>query len=337
MLAISIYIISQFRKRKYLLVGWLWFLGTLVPVIGFVQVGAQAMADRYTYVPLIGLFIIVAWGISDLFAKLKYRRHNHHSQPSVILFTSVICSRFQVQYWQDSITLFEHALKVTEKNYTAHSCLAYVLCEQGKIDEAIEHNRLAIEFNPTYLDAQFNLGGIFLQQGNLPEALKQFYIVLQIKPDYIKAQRNIAKILIRQNKPAETIPHYESILKTQPLDYDAHNGIGIALARIGKLDEAFDISIVPFKSTRISLRRITISDLLLFDKANSMRPHLTLTKAIQLDPNNAKTHYQFARVLSEKSDFNKAVAHLKEALRLDPNYIEPMNNLAWFLASYKAS
>ena len=198
------------------------------------------MADRYTYVPLIGIFIIIAWGTSDLLAKLKYRKYLLAAAALTALILLSICSRIQVQYWSDSTALFEHALKVTEKNYTAHSCLAYVLCEQGKVDEAIAHNRLAIEFNPAYLDAQFNLGGIFLRQGNLTEALKHYYNVLQISPNYTKAHRNVAKILVRQDKPAQAIPHYENILNVQPDDYDAQNGIGIALARIGKFKEAFE-------------------------------------------------------------------------------------------------
>lgn len=336
LLAVSIYIISHFR-RKYLLVGWLWFIGTLVPVIGFVQVGAQAMADRYTYVPLIGIFIIIAWGACDLLTKLKYHKYIIIISAAAILIVLSICSRIQVLYWHDSITLFEHALKVTEKNYTAHSCLAYVLYEQGKVDEAIAHNRLAIEFNPTYLDAQFNLGGIFFRQGNFPEALKHFYNVLQISSDYAKAHRNIAKILAKQDKPAEAIVHYENILKIQPVDYDAQNGIGIALARIGKCDEAIEhfnlaIQIDPNIAEAYNNLGFTLIRRGKFDEA---APHLA--KAVQLDPNNAGTHYQFARVLTEKNDLKEAVAHLKEALRLEPDNIEPMINLVWLLSTNKQS
>jgi len=335
LLAISVYVISQFNKRKYLLVGWLWFIGTLVPVIGFVQVGAQAMADRYTYVPLIGIFMIVTWGVSDLFVKLKCPRYLLTAAALVVLVFLSICSRIQVLYWRDSTALFEHALEVTEKNYTAHSCLAYVLCEQGKINEAIAHNRLAIKFNPAYLDAQFNLGNIFLQQGNLNDALNQFYNVLQIDPDYIKAHRNIAKILIKQDKPAQAIPHYENILKVQPDDYDAQNGLGIVLARIGKFNEAFEhfnraLQVDPDRAEIYNNLGFTFIQQGKFDEAE-----LQLTKALKLDPNNSKTHYQFARVLSEKNDLNNAVAHLRESLRLDPNNIESMNKLAWFLCTYK--
>ncbi len=334
LLVVSIYVISHFRRHKYLLVGWLWFIGTLVPVIGFVQVGAQAMADRYTYVTLIGIFIIIAWGASDLFIKLKYSRQIIAVSALVILLVLSICSRIQVLYWRDSTTLFEHALKVTEKNYTAHSCLAYVLNEQGKVDQAIAHNRRAIEFNPSNLDAQFNLGGIFLQKSNFTEALKHYYNVLQISPNYTKAHRNIAKILMKQDKPAQAIPHYENILKVQPGDYDAQNG-GIALARVGKFDEAIEhfnraIQIDPGTANAYNNLGFTFIQQGKFDKAEPQ-----LIKALQLDPNNAKIHYQFARILTKKNNFEKAVTHLKEALRLDPNYIEPVNNLAWFLATHK--
>ena len=180
LLAVSVLVIRLAPKYKYLLVGWLWYLGTLFPVIGLVQVGSQALADRYTYIPLIGLFIIIGWVLPDLLSKWQYRRTTLGISAGIVLVAMLLCTRMQVSHWRNSKSLFEHALNVTEGNYVAHCSLAYALQQQDELDQAITHNRHALRINPNYPKAHFSLGLVLLKKGNLTEAAAHFTEAQQV-------------------------------------------------------------------------------------------------------------------------------------------------------------
>ena len=155
------------RNYRYLLVGWFWYLGTLVPVIGLIQLGEHAMADRYTYVSLIGLFIIVAYGANDLLARWKNRKIILGLSSFAVIAIFAICSFIQTGYWRNSKTLFEHALAVNENNYVAHYCLGDWLFQQGKTDEAVAHFDEALRINPNYLLAHTGLGVALATTGQI--------------------------------------------------------------------------------------------------------------------------------------------------------------------------
>ena len=195
LLGISIWVICLARSRRYLLVGWLWYLGTLVPVIGLVQVGAQGVADRYTYLPLIGIFIMVAWGVGELLAKWRFRRIVLGISAGLVLAVLLICTRMQVRYWQNSAALFEHALKVTSSNYVAHFCLADYLREQGSPDKAVTHFTKALQIRPDYAEAHGNLGYVLAYQGKLGEAIAHLTEALRLKPDWVEPMNNLAWFL----------------------------------------------------------------------------------------------------------------------------------------------
>jgi Flp pilus assembly protein TadD len=226
------------RRYRYVLVGWLWYLGTLVPVIGLVQVGEQAMADRYTYVPLIGLFIVMVWGCADLLKRWRSRRWVVSGLAAVMLLTLMAGSWLQVGYWKDSIKLFKHALDVTNNNYVAHYTLGNALASQGDLVGSVSHFNKALQINPNFAEAHNNLGNALALQGNLTGAIAHYSKALQINPEHVEAHRNLAVGLDRQGKHQKALYHYKEALRINPHDAQSHNNLGVALAEQGRLKEA---------------------------------------------------------------------------------------------------
>ncbi len=205
------------RHFPYLIVGWLWYLGTLIPVIGLVQVGLQSMADRYTYVPLIGVFIMIAWGVPELLNSWRYRRFALASAAVGILFALMVITYVQIGYWRNNIILYEHAIKVTSENAWAQNNLGYALSLQGKTREAIAHFQKAISINNP-ADAHYNLGIMLASQGKLDEAIYQFRESIRISPGYAKAYNNLGNALLYQGRLDEAIASYREALRLNP-DY----------------------------------------------------------------------------------------------------------------------
>jgi tetratricopeptide (TPR) repeat protein len=230
LVALSVLTIRLAKGHPYLPVGWLWYLGTLVPVIGLVQVGDHGMADRYTYVPLIGLFIVMAWGLPDMLAKAPYRNVALTTLTAGLLGALMICSRLQVRHWQDSITLFQHALCVAPDNPPAHTNLGVAFAGQGEVEKAIWHYAEALRIEPNYLEARINLGGALAGQGKLEEAIAHYLEALRIKPDFADAHYNLGNALSRRGRLADAIAHYSEAVRIKPDDAEAHNNLGIALA-----------------------------------------------------------------------------------------------------------
>jgi Tfp pilus assembly protein PilF len=226
------------QRCRYVIVGWLWYLGTLVPVIGLVQVGEQAMADRYTYVPLIGLFIVVVWGFADLVKGWRSRRWVVSVSAAVMVLALMAGSWLQVAHWKNSVKLFKHALDATSNNYVAHYTLGNALALQGNLTGAVSHYNKALQINPNFAEAHNNLGNALALQRNLTGAISHYNKALQINPDHAEAHRNLAVGLDRQGKHQEAIQHYAEVLRINPHDAQSHNNLGVALAEQGRLKEA---------------------------------------------------------------------------------------------------
>jgi len=236
---VSLVVLQAIKRKPYLSVGWLWFLGTLVPVIGLVQVGLwPAMADRWAYVPLIGLFIMIAWGVSDLVARWRHKETVLTSLSSAILLVLMTLSWTQVRYWKNSISLFEHALNVTTNNYVAHTHLGPALASQSKMNEAIRHYSEALRINPWEAKLHNNLAVALENQGRFAEAITHFSVALQIEPRYAKAHYNLGVVLVKQGRTAEAISRFSEALRINPEYADAHYNLGLAFANQGRLDEA---------------------------------------------------------------------------------------------------
>jgi tetratricopeptide (TPR) repeat protein len=241
LLLISALVLRVHRKR-YALVGWLWYLCTLLPVIGLVQVGEQAMADRYTYLPMIGLCIIVAWGARDLSARWASRRMLIRRLMFVsalaVLLACMAASWWQTRYWRDSAALFGRALQVNPTNPTVHYDLAVVLEAQGKREQAIRHWSEALRLKPGFAKAHNNLGVMLVREGRLDEAVSHYRQALRIDPDYVDAHYNLANVLGHREEFDGAIRHYREALRVEPDHAGARFNIGSALVSQGRFDEA---------------------------------------------------------------------------------------------------
>ena len=238
LICISFLVFWGGRRYPYLPVGWLWYLITLLPVIGLVRIGPHALADRYTYVPLIGLFIIIAWGVPDLVKGWRYRRIILSISAGILLCGLMICARLQVRLWKNSITLCTHAANVTSNNYRAHNNLAVALEAQGKISEAIIHYSESVRIKPNHVKSHNNLGLLLGRQGRAQEAIRHFYKTLRIRPDHLFAHHNLGVALARQGRLKEAIHHFSEAVRIKPDYAEAHNSLGAAFAAQGRFGEA---------------------------------------------------------------------------------------------------
>ena len=294
--AISVAVIRGARQRPYLAVGWLWYLGTLLPVIGLIQVGTQAMADRYTYVPLIGLFLIAAWGAPELLSGLGCRTIVLPAAGLVIL-ACALTARSQVKYWHDSTTLWRHALEVTEGNYLAHNNLGVSLADQGELDEAVSHYLEALRSKPDYVLAHNNLGIALAAQGKLEAAIAHYREALRFQSDYVGAATNLGNALEVQGKHEEAIAQYSAALRLQPDFVLAHSGAASALEAEGKHEEAI----------------------------------AEYSAALRLKPDFPEGHNNLGAILAKQGKVDEAIREFSEALRFKPNYADAKNNLAAML------
>jgi len=239
LLIISVLVLSSARRRPYLAFGWLWYLITLIPVIGLVQVGKQAMADRYTYIPLIGLFIAITWGLSEVSAGWRVRmvRTAAACAGCVVL---IVLTRIQTAFWYDSAELFRHALSVTSNNDVAHSNLGIALREEGDIEEAARQFRLALEIDPRQVEARTNLGLALAELGRTDEAITEYEKALNLDPDAPQINHNHAVALAAKRRMKEAIAHERAALRLRPGFAEAHSALGGMLHSQGRMDEAID-------------------------------------------------------------------------------------------------
>jgi len=322
LIGVSVAVIRKAWRYPYLPVGWLWYLGTLVPVIGLVQVGNQSMADRYTYIPLIGLFLMVAWGIPDLLPRWRYRSIALGTTAGLVISMCVIVARGQVQHWGNGVVLWTHALEVTTENYRAHAALGALLEDQGRVNEAIAHLSEAVRIRPDYAEVQNKLGAALADQGRVEEAIPHYFQALRFKPGIAEAHNNLGNALSGQGKVAEAIAHYTEALRINP-DYAlAHNGLGSALDEQGKVAEA----IAHYREAlRIEPNLAEAHNNLgaaLASQGKADEAIQEFLEALRIKPDQANVHYNVAVMLDRKGETTEAVYHLQTALQLNPGNLE---------------
>ena len=285
------------RRRKYLIMGWLWYLGTLVPVIGLVQVGYQAMADRYSYIPLIGVFVMIAWGAADLLS--VSRRHARlfvHVAPIfglAVLAAFIASTRAQVRLWRDSVVVYQHALGVGSASALIENNLGAVLKVRGLVDEAMRHYREALEINPGHYVAHMNLGLAFEAKGQLDEAIHHHRQALRLKRDSALHHSNLADALRSSGRIDEAILHYRQVLQIEPDHVETHNNLGVALASRGDFEGAMH----------------------------------HYREVLRQDPKYANAHYNLGLALGDQGRLDEAARHYRKAVRLDPGYTDALYNL----------
>ncbi len=281
------------RRLPWLFVGWFWYLGTLIPVIGLVQVGDQSMADRYTYIPLIGLFIILAWGG----AKLASIRTGSQKFAVLIgcgfILFCLVRTNAQVTCWKDSISLFNHAIRVTSGNALAYNNLGMALAEKGRPEEAILNFQRAIQIDHKDALAYNNLGAALIGQGQLKEALEYFKKALILSPEYADAENNMGIVLKNSGNIPDAIKHLKKALIFEPSHAHAHYNLGALLIRENKISEAME----------------------------------HLTASLKFDPQNAEVHNYLGTVLARYGRINQAVKHFQAAVWLNPENITMKKNL----------
>ncbi|MBW1899763.1 MAG: tetratricopeptide repeat protein [Deltaproteobacteria bacterium] len=236
--AITVVVFRMVKTKPYFAVGWFWFLGTLVPVIGLLQVGLQAMADRYTYVPLIGLFIIVAWGVPDILGKWRYKKKMLAVSSIFVLLVFMICTGFQVRKWRNSMTLFQNAVDVTKNNYVAYEKLGEALAEQGKMDSAIEHYSEALRIRPDFVSTHISMGVALREQGNYDAAIRHFHNALRIDPDNAIALNQLGVVLARKGNAKEAASQFSEAIRIDPDYAGAYYNLGKIFANQGKIEYA---------------------------------------------------------------------------------------------------
>jgi tetratricopeptide (TPR) repeat protein len=305
----------------------------LVPVIGLVQVGGQAHADRYTYLPKIGLYLVIVWVIRDWTAGWRWRRPALGMAAFSVVAVLMVCSLKQTAYWQSDESLWTHALACTSENYTAHNNLGYVLVAQGQPAEAIKHYQEALAINPNYSEVINNLGTALLNQGRLDEAAKYYHRALEIYPDFAEAYNNLGILLTKQGQTVEAIEQYRKAIELNPSRAEFYNNLGNLLSKQGRTDEAIEqfqkaLEVAPDNAkVRFNLANILTA------KGRWDEAIEQYQQALKQMPDSIHAHYQLGLALQSRSKFAAAITQFQKVLELDPKHVTARNNLAWLLAT----
>jgi tetratricopeptide (TPR) repeat protein len=287
-------IVFRLRRRfPYLIVGWCWYLGTLVPVIGLVQVGGQAMADRYTYVPLVGIFVAVVWSLGDLASRLRLGRIAATCAAAAALAGCAALTVVQIGYWRDSLSLWTHTLAMTENNEVADYNFGLLLAHQNRLREALGFFEKAVQIEPTFGLAQNNLGLVLNGLGYPKEAIPHFIAALQIDPGNADAHNNLGTAFRRLGRTEEALAAFRAALEINPRHSMAYFNMGMVFAGQGQLQKAAD----------------------------------SLARAIRTDPGDPMLRCEMGEVLLHQGKLDDAEVHLKEAVRLQPNLARALDNL----------
>ena len=316
----------QWRRRPWIAVGWCWFLGTLVPVIGLVQVGLQSMADRYTYLPMLGVQLLVLWTVRERATSPGARKAWAWAGGIVLVFCAVATTR-QIGVWQNSLTLFDRAVAVTSGNYVAHDNRGLFLFKAGRIEEAMQDYRAALAINPGYLNANNNLGHAFGELGRPAEAVPWYRVALKAQPDHLEVRNNLANALSDLGQLAEATEHYNFVLARQPNHTNALNGSSVVLAMENRPAEAKArleqaLRLAPDNASAHANLGNVCSMLGLRDEALGH-----YRRAIDLNAKDAHTRYMIGALLNEQGKFAEAVELLQRSLVLRPNHPDALAQL----------
>jgi protein O-mannosyl-transferase len=315
------------RRSPNLFVGWFWYVGMLVPVIGVVQVGGQLMADRYTYLPQIGLLIALAWAVQR--ALESRPRYVEACAIAAGLAIAVLMgsARQQTSYWRNSETLWNHAIDCTEYNAIAHNNLGMALAAGRRFDEAIVHYKKALEIKPWYAMAHCNLGRALTTRSQIDEAVAHFRKALEIMPDYVDAYNNLGNALERLGRCDEAIADYKKALELKPDYADAYNNLGNALAGCGRLDEAMACYQKAFELKPDFAEAHSNLGFALARRGRLDEAAAQCRKALEIKPDCADAYNNFGFALEKGGRFDEAIPKFNKALELNPDFAGAHNNL----------
>ncbi|MGA3285285.1 MAG: tetratricopeptide repeat protein [Verrucomicrobiota bacterium] len=334
LVVISVVAFRNRRRRPWFAVGWLWYLGTLVPVIGIVQVGSQSMADRFTYIPLTGIFVLVTWGAVELATRWHVRKMVLAAAGWLVVGVCAALTFCQVHQWENSETLFRHALAVTTDNAVAHYSLGGVLAKQGKIKEAEAHLAAAVRLQPNYAPALSDLGITLIAQGKIEEGMHYIRAAIATKPDYAHAHYNLGWALALQGKPEEAVAEFGTALRLNPdspesVDYRAD--LANTLAKLGRTAEATVQFQEVLKLNPADAPAHWRYGMLLAQTGKLTEAIMHLQESVRLAP-NLQAQQDLALLLSAAGQPQAAATVYREMLRVKPDSVPALNNLAWILA-----
>jgi Flp pilus assembly protein TadD len=296
LLGITAIVVRRAERSRYLPLGWLWYLGTLIPVIGIVQVGLQSRADRYAYVPLIGIFVVIAFYVGE-WAKGHATRENRVAiAAACVLIALAASTRVQATYWRSSISLFQRAVNVTKDNYVAHNNLGELLAQQGNVDEAAAHFAAALEINPSFAQARHNMGMILVQRGKLDEAISEFSKAVEIEPAFTDAYNKLGAALASRGRLDEAIANFSKAIEINPAYGSAHANLGSAYEQQGRIADAIAA----------------------YSRALQFTADTTMA---------AQTHFRLGRLLAKIGKRKEAIQHYTEAVRLKPDFTQAQQAL----------
>jgi tetratricopeptide (TPR) repeat protein len=332
---VSLIAIRTLRRYPYLFVGWFWFLGTLVPVIGIVQVGVQSRADRYTYLPLIGLFIVVAWAGYDLLARSSgLGRRLAAIAAGLVVLACAARARDQLHYWQNGITLWTQALEVATgaDSCRAHNSLGLVLKDQGRLDEAAAHFAEAVRLKPDFAEANHNLGLVLAQQGRFDLAVAPLAEAARANPRDAELRSNLGFALSNLGRGSEAIEHFEQALRLQPDLAQVHNALGCALAAEKRTADALSHFSAAVRLKPDYFEAYDNMGLAFAGQGRIAEAIAQFTAAVRLNGEYPKARNNLGMALAAQGRLDEAIVQYGEAVRLAPDFEIARLNLGLALA-----
>ena len=324
------------RRYPYAIVGWLWYLGTLVPVVGLVQVGYQSIADRYTYLPMIGLFIVIAWIVPDLLAGWRLHRIALPVLATCVIATLMTVSLFQLRYWQNSMALFTHALAVTKDNAVIETNMGASLAEQGKFEEAIPHYQEALRIKPNDFEARYNLANALARQGKMEEAVTHYAGILQTQPGAAAVHNNMGIALSQLGRTDEAVDHFREAIRIKPDFQDAGSNLERALMGQTRMKKPVPEKVAIAQADPNSAEGQLRAGLSLFQEGKADEAIPKFEEALRLNPNLAAAHISLGLIMAQKRNLDKAIEHFRKALKINPDIAEAHNSLGVAL-TYKGA
>lgn len=323
----------QWRKRPWIMVGWVWYLVMLLPVAGFIKVGMHSHADRFTYLPQIGIYLAVTWWLSDLGALARIGRLSSGILMGCLVGALMVCAWKQTTYWKDSDTLWARALACNADNEMGHYGVGNYFLKKEKWADAITEYQKALQIRPDFPEAECNLGVALDGEGKVDEAIVHYQRMVAFKPDYADAYYNLGFGLQKQGRMDEAVVQYQKALQLDPDDANVYNNLGLIFAQAGKVDEAISefqkaIATLPGHiNPEINLG----TALLQKGELNEAMDHFQ--KALEITTNSAEAHYGLGNVYLAKGDSANAISEYQQSLQITPGNPEVQNNLAWLLAT----
>jgi Flp pilus assembly protein TadD len=316
LVAITVLVLGPGRRWPYLPVGWLWYLGTLVPVIGLVQVGAQGMADRYTYLPLIGVFLMLTWGVADLATAWRMPHQYLAVFGAAVVSACAVLTWIQVGYWSSSLHLWERAAEVVPNSIVAHMNAGTCYYDQRRFSDARKEFEKAAALDPKRAEPHVNLGNVLADLDLLEGAVTEYRKAIDLDPERALPHTNLGKLLAQRGHWREALTEYHSAIELDPSDAAPHDNLGTLLWQLGRLDEAAAeyrraIELDPADTNPRNNLGIVLPELGQLDEASA-----ELRKAIDLDPEKASPHNYLGGVFQQEGRLEQALAEYRTAQQL---------------------